>query len=64
MSAREREHPCSGNRPGSEHPPDQDRKKKESLGKRFRASFKNMFTRQPVDETAFDRIQNKHWSDE
>lgn len=34
------------------------------FGQRFKSGFKNMFKRDPIDESQFERIGDKHWTDE
>lgn len=34
------------------------------LGKRFRSAFKEMFRKDPVDESQFEKITAQHWTDE
>lgn len=34
------------------------------LGKRFKTAFKDMFKKDPVDESQFEKITAQHWTDE
>lgn len=34
------------------------------LGKRFKSAFREIFKKDPVDETQFERISDRHWTDE
>ena len=34
------------------------------LGKRFKSAFKEMFKKDPVDESQFEKITAQHWTDE
>ncbi|KAI5361976.1 hypothetical protein Slin15195_G056250 [Septoria linicola] len=34
------------------------------LGQRFKTGFRNIFKRDPIDETQFERIGDRHWTDE
>ncbi|KAM0712039.1 hypothetical protein Q7P37_011133 [Cladosporium fusiforme] len=34
------------------------------LGKRFKSAFREMFKKDPVDETQFERISDRHWTEE
>ncbi|KAF2214156.1 hypothetical protein CERZMDRAFT_96180 [Cercospora zeae-maydis SCOH1-5] len=34
------------------------------FGQRFKSGFKNMFKREPIDESQFERIDDKHWTEE
>lgn len=34
------------------------------LGKRFKLAMKDIFKREPVDESQFERIADRHWTDE
>lgn len=63
MSARERSR--------SRHRPtlSQDQVVKEEaehlpLGRRVKEAFKDVFKRNPVDETKFERIEDRHWADD
>lgn len=35
-----------------------------NFGKRFKVAFKDMFKRNPIDESQFERIEDRHWTDE
>ena len=35
-----------------------------ALGTRFRSAFRDIFHKSPVDGNSFERIEDKHWSDE
>lgn len=39
-------------------------KKKPAKVKRWKVVFREMFTKTPVDETQFERIEDRHWTDE
>lgn len=45
---------------------DSNNEKAESqgFGKRFRSSLRNMFKREPFNEADFERIEDRHWSEE
>lgn len=34
------------------------------FSRRFKNAFKGMFKRDPLDETRFERIKGRHWSEE
>lgn len=34
------------------------------LGRRFKSAFKDMFKKDPIDESSFERIGDRHWTDE
>ncbi|RMY49374.1 hypothetical protein D0865_07523 [Hortaea werneckii] len=35
-----------------------------NFGKRFKSAFKGIFTRSPIDESKFERIEDRHWTEE
>jgi hypothetical protein len=45
-------------------PPDQDPAERLKFGKWFKSALKDMFKRDPVDESKFERISDRHWTDE
>jgi hypothetical protein len=34
------------------------------LGKRFKSAFRDIFKKDPVDDSQFERISDRHWTDE
>ena len=34
------------------------------FGRRWKLVFKDMFTRDPVDDSQFETIEDRHWTDE
>jgi hypothetical protein len=66
MSSRDRKEARSRTR-GSHHTRSESKHSKAesvSFGSRFKAAFKDMFKRNPIDETQFERIEDRHWTDE
>ena len=46
----------------SGHP--QSKEDQNGLGKRFKSAFRDMFKKDPIDESQFERISDRHWTDE
>lgn len=58
-----RRRPSSKDRQSSQTQTDSDRRSP-PLGSRFKTVFKDMFHKNSVDATTFERIEDKHWSDD
>ncbi|KAF2164573.1 hypothetical protein M409DRAFT_56407 [Zasmidium cellare ATCC 36951] len=63
MSARERSR-SRHRTPTSQDPGTQEQHEHVPIGKRFRSVLRDIFRRDPVDETKFERIEDRHWADE
>lgn len=46
----------------SNHPQSKDNQN--GLGKRFKSAFRDIFKKDPIDESQFERISDRHWADE
>ncbi|KAM0695589.1 hypothetical protein Q7P36_004070 [Cladosporium allicinum] len=46
----------------SSHP--QSKEDQAGLGKRFKSAFRDIFKKDPIDESQFERISDRHWTDE
>lgn len=46
----------------SSHPPSKE--DQAGLGKRFKSAFRDIFKKDPIDESQFERISDRHWTDE
>lgn len=42
----------------------EDKENQSGLGKRFKSAFRDIFKKDPVDESQFERIADRHWTDE
>lgn len=42
----------------------QSKQDQTGLGKRFKSAFRDMFKKDPVDESQLERISDRHWTDE
>ena len=51
---------------GREHRPDRHETKQDQagLGKRFKSAFRDIFKKDPVDDSQFERISDRHWTED
>jgi hypothetical protein len=46
----------------SSHP--EPKEDQAGIGKRFKSAFRDIFKKDPIDESQFERISDRHWTDE
>jgi hypothetical protein len=44
--------------------PEPSKEDQAGLGKRFKSAFRDIFKKDPIDESQFERISDRHWTDE
>jgi hypothetical protein len=44
--------------------PESSKEDQAGLGKRFKSAFRDIFKKNPIDESQFERISDRHWTDE